>query len=153
MTDMTVIEPDAAQAQKRGPGRPPKVDKVNVTYIPQDGDPAETVWNGLKFHANVPRPVTNPIMIEQAKGNPWFKVEGHEKASSAPRSGTPKTAEEYRAHAVEWFKKAKTASDFDARWDAESEMRDRAGVGTDDLEWLETIKGPRLTELKKQDEK
>jgi len=79
---------------KRGPGRPPKVrdepeekeakaKEVTVTYKPVDhGDPHEIEWNGHKFEANVPRKIAgvHKEMIEQAKGNPWFEVEGHPRA-------------------------------------------------------------------------
>lgn len=141
------------ETQAKRPGRPPtpKSEKVNITYVPRDGDPHEVVWNNHRFQANVPRPVGNAIMIAQAKGNPYFEVEGHEK-KAGPDPSEPKTAEAYRAHAVEWFKKAKTAQDFEARWDAEADLRERVGVGTDDLEWLESIAGPRLSELKKADQ-
>lgn len=49
------------EQKKRGP-KP----GVKVTYIAGDGDPAEVTWNGLKFMANVPRPVSNPNMVELA---------------------------------------------------------------------------------------
>lgn len=125
--------------------------KVMVTYRPQSGDPSEIKWNGHNFVANVPRPVAHENMIEQAKGNPWFDVEGHEKPKAQP-ANTPKTPEQYRAYAADWFKKAKTSADFEQRWEEEEEMRDAAGVGTDDVEWLQSIANPRLAELKKSEQ-
>lgn len=81
---------------RRGPGRPPKArdepeekeheakaKEVTVTYKPVDhGDPHDIEWNGHKFEANVPRKIAavHKEMIEQAKGNPWFEVEGHPRA-------------------------------------------------------------------------
>lgn len=152
----TAPKPPAAAAK-------PKSDKktLMVTYKPGPGDPAETVWKGHKFAANTPRPVAVVLgadgnadphsMIELAKGNPFFEVEGHDK-KDLRAAGEPKTPEAYKAYAVDWFKKAKSADDFETRWDSEEEMRERAGVGTDDLEWLASLSEPRLAELKKADE-
>lgn len=154
--NVSAPKPPAAAAK-------PKSDKktLMVTYKPQPGDPVDTIWNGHKFTANVPRPVTvvndangvaNPhSMIELAKNNKWFEVEGHDK-KALPTPGEPKTPEEYKAYAVAWFKMARNAADFEARWDDEEEMRDRAGVGTDDVDWLRSIGNPLLAELKKADE-
>lgn len=55
-------------------------DTTSVTYQPLDiGDPHMTVWNGLTFHANVPKELErskHADMIETARGNPWFSVDG-----------------------------------------------------------------------------
>lgn len=146
---------DAAEKTADTPTRTKtaKADKTStmVTYVPGDGDPAETTWNGHKFQANVPRPVSNPTMVELAKGNMCFEVEGHDK-KAAPPPGAPKTPEEYKAYAVGWFKKAKSAADFQERWEDEAPLREKAGVGTDDVEWLQSIGDPILAELKKADE-
>lgn len=129
--------------------------KLMVTYKPQPGDPSEVKWNGHIFHANVPRPVIddgNPHgMVALAKGNMCFEVEGHDK-KAAPDPGAPKTPEEYRVYAINWFKKARSADEFEQRWDDEEEMREEAGVGTDDVEWLNSIGGPILADLKKADQ-
>lgn len=126
---------------------------VMVTYKPGPQDPVETKWNGHKFMANVPRPVIDDGephgMIALAKGNMCFEVEGHDKKAQ-PDPGAPKTPEAYRAYAVDWFKKAKSADEFNERWDGEADMREAAGCGTDDVEWLNSIGGPILAELKKQ---
>lgn len=53
---------------------------VKVTYQPLDaGDPHMTEWNGHTFHANVPKELDrtkHADMIETARGNPWFSVDG-----------------------------------------------------------------------------
>lgn len=55
---------------------------AKITYIPLDpGDPSTTVWNGLVFKANVPNEIDgshyfDAEMIERARGNPWFSVDG-----------------------------------------------------------------------------
>lgn len=159
---MSDVDTDAPRPRGRPPGSGVKSEKktLMVTYKPGPSDPTETVWNGHKFSANVPRPVTvvtddkgvpNPhSMIELAKGNPWFEVEGHDK-KALPDPGEPKTPEAYKAYAVNWFKTARTATDFESRWDDEEGMRERAGVGSDDIEWLNSLSVPRLAELKKAD--
>lgn len=134
----------------------PKSDKktLMVTYKPGPEDPSETTWNGHRFLANVGRPVIDNGephgMVALAKGNMCFEVEGHDKKEKVP-AGSPTTPDAYKAYAVDWFKKAKTASDFEARWDDEEEMRERAGIGSDDLDWLDSLIAPRLAELKKAD--
>lgn len=168
---------------RRGPGRPPnnppplkppvvaaksepaKPDRepvsVMVTYVPQPGDPAETMWNGHRFVANVPRPVKHVAMIEQAKSNPWFEVEGHDKSGDAD-PGMPKDSDGYRRHAVDWFKATDwyskrddqgrpmpNSKEFEDRWESEEKLREACGVGGDDLEYLDKLYTPRLAELKK----
>lgn len=141
-------KPPAAAAKK------PEKKTLMVTYKPGPEDPAETTWNGHKFSANVPRAVIDTGephgMIALAKGNMCFEVEGHDKKEKVP-AGSPKTPEAYKAYAVNWFKQARTAADFEARWEDEEEMREAAGVGSDDLDWLASLSEPRLAELKKAD--
>lgn len=125
-----------------------------VTYKPGPEDPSEVTWNGHKFRANVGRPVIDDGkehgMVALAKGNMCFDVEGHDKKEKVP-AGSPTTPDAYKAYATDWFKKAKSADDFESRWDDEEEMRERAGIGSDDLDWLDSLIQPRLAELKKAD--
>lgn len=147
---------DTTAAQADATAQAPK--HTNVTYVPGDDDPSMTVWGGIRFRANVPTaiPHAHPLhgqMVEQAKGNPFFKVEGHEQQKhAAPGGGVPKTAEAYRAYAVAWFRKAQTAAEFLQRWQAEGPMREKAGVGDDDMNWLADIGDPILAELRKADQ-
>jgi len=65
---------------------------VKITYRPiEAGDPHEAVWDGLTFQANVPKPVaaSRKDMIESAKGNPWFEVEGHPRAKRKKPTAEP----------------------------------------------------------------
>lgn len=61
---------------------------AKVMYQPLDaGDPHMTVWNGHTFHANVPKEldrVKHADMIETARGNPWFSVDGKSHKRRAP---------------------------------------------------------------------
>lgn len=58
----------------------PPVGMASLVYHPLDaGDPHMTTWNGHTFHANVPKEIsraTHGDMIETARGNPWFSVDG-----------------------------------------------------------------------------
>lgn len=142
------------------PAPPPKAPELKpepaetmITYIPQPGDPTETMWNGHKFVANVARPVKNEheAMIQQAKDNPWFHVKGHDKAKQADHSTPklPKDSDAYRRWAVAWFKTVKSADEMKERWTSEEELRQACGVGSDDLEYLDKLYMPRLAELEK----
>lgn len=126
----------------------PRPDGADVTYIPRKDDPAEVTWNNHLFKANVPRPVKNPIMIEQAKGNPWFAVAGHERGTIS-ESKVPASAEDYRAHAVAWINEAKTSFEMTERWEAEEPLRHALGVGTDDFEWINKFYDPKIEQLRK----
>jgi len=86
------MEDEEHDAEKRKPGRPRKVVEethepephakgTKVTWRPLDnGDPVHIDWDGVKFEANVPRLVTRKDLVELAKLNPWFEVEGHPRA-------------------------------------------------------------------------
>ena len=56
-----------------------------------------------------------------------------------PRTGkgkAPKTPEEYRAHAMAWIVAARGMDDLE-RWDDEEALREKCGVGDDDLKFLQ----------------
>jgi len=127
----------------------PQEDGVNVTYIPQEGDPAHVTWNGHTFHANKPVRLKHPDMIDKAKGNPWFSVEGHDRAAKSADKGMPTDWESYRRYAIQWFKDVRSSSAMVRRWEDEESLRDKCGVGTDDLEYLNKLYAPRLAELKR----
>lgn len=169
---------------RRGPGRPPNPvpaaqpvaqqpkaavkatpPSTNITYVPQPGDPASTVWNGYTFHANKPTAVPNheEKMLSQAKTNPWFNVEGHDPAAPAADDSHPTDSDGYRRYAVAWFKAndwyrgrptpdaavGPNSKEFEKRWESEEALRASVGVGTDDIEYLNKLYVPRLAELKK----
>lgn len=68
---------EAAKPEPEGKGK-----TVKVTYHPEQGDPINTEWHGIKFVGNVPKdvPVAKRDLIEAAKSNPWFSVEGSPRA-------------------------------------------------------------------------
>ena len=141
---------------------------ARYAYTPRDPtSPSIMKWNGIEFRANVFidfNPIkhsyfvpitrtwvdetsqrvmsvtteTRMSMLEIARSNPDFTIEGEEKGS-VPRTGkgkAPKTPEEYRAHAMAWIVAAKGMDDLE-RWDDEEALREKCGVGDDDLKFLQ----------------
>lgn len=125
-----------------------------ITYTPiHDGDPANTLWNRHRFRANVPVAVQDvkgglsaKEMVEAARGNPWFQVEGEEQAKTTPT--VPETPEQYRMHAIAWIRTAIGSGEMVRRWGAEEELRTECGVGDDDVAYIQSIYRPRLVILK-----
>lgn len=125
-----------------------------VTYTPLNpGDPNETLWNRNRFRANVPTMVRdNPQgwsaaqMVEMAKTNPHFIVEGFEQAKGTPT--VPETPEQYKMHAIGWIRLAHSSAEMSAKWRSEEELRVECGVGDDDIEYIQSIYKPRLAILK-----
>lgn len=133
-----------------------------LTYVPGKDDPAHVVWGGHTFHANIPVELTghaegtsreqlNHKLIESARGNKHFLV-GDQKRRRETAS-IPRTAEEYRAHAIEWLKKPfEHAEDLIAKLAQERPLQAGCEVGTDDFEYLGSLFMPKLHELTKADE-
>jgi hypothetical protein len=120
-----------------------------VTYVPQSGDPAEVTWNSHVFKANIPRTVNVPGMVEQARGNPWFRVGDEERAQASSVTDRPKTAEEYRAYALAWIMAAPSSAELAKRWDDEAALRAEVEAGTDDEEYLAQFFNVKFDQLKK----
>lgn len=125
-----------------------------VTYRPGPEDPTQVRWDGHVFHANIPKTVTKTALIEKARKNRFFHVGPFNPATdsvplSEDQSATPKTAEQYRAFAVEWLKKIDSVEELDTRWAAEEPLRMSCEVGTDDIEYLMDLMLPKRAELKK----
>lgn len=155
---------------------------TKVTYVPQDpSDPAMMIWNGVKFPANVPvdldpklhgykvplpkvthdpvtgRRMTEHIetwvpMVETAKTNPSFRVEGEAPAVARKpgRPRVPRTSEDYRSHAQAWIAAANDHEELEERWTTEEPLRERCEVGEDDLSYLRPFFEAKHHELKKQ---
>lgn len=161
-SDAPAVKP-AASAKKEKVG-------TEVTYVPQAGDLSITTWNKHTFHANKATLVTDAAMVEQAKSNPWFNVAGHDPTAVPVDDDlvVPKDSEGYRRYAVAWFKKATRSNDLrnkaereakmqdpakpalaPGRWESEEALRVACGVGTDDYQYLDKLRIPRLGELEK----
>ena len=116
-----------------------------ITYTPiHPGDPADTLWNRHRFRANVPVKVrdvpqglTAKEMVESARGNPWFKVEGEERATTAPV--IPETPEQYRSFAIGWIRTATTSKEMAARWRDEDSLRIDCGVSDSEMADIQAV--------------
>jgi hypothetical protein len=110
-----------------------------ITYTPiHPGDPADTLWNRHRFRANIPvtpQDVKGGLsakeMVEAAKGNPWFSVEGEEQAQATPT--VPETPEQYRSFAIGWIRTSTNSKEMAARWRAEADLRIQCGVSEEEL--------------------
>lgn len=149
MSDTSLAKQPATQAPPSRAPRSSASGAVNITYRPREGDPINTRWHGHKFQGNVARPVTDTTLIDLAKVNPWFEVEGFERAKDAEIPDTPKTAEQYRAHAINWIKTAKSAREMAQLMREEASLRDACGVGSDDMDLIMVYYNPKFAELKR----
>ena len=125
-----------------------------VTYLPDPGDPVQTVWGGHTFHANLPLRVTNKTILDSAAHNRFFKVGVFNPGDAVEtvETGLPKTPEQYRAHAISWLKTMKSVDDLDRKWQGEETLRIACDIGSDDLDLLNDIFGPLRSELQKRDQ-
>ena len=154
MPDQTNAAP-AANAKPASQAKPqtnaaPAAKGVMVTYTPRREDPVTCTWGKLVFEANKPRLVNDPRLIEKAKNNPWFKVEGEEQAKRGfdPATDKPSNAVEYRAFAVTWIKMASKSSELTKRWSDEEALRAELEVAGDELDMIAKHYDARLEQLK-----
>lgn len=125
-----------------------------VTYTPGPGDNNEVTWMGHKFKAHVPHPVRNAKLIEMSRNNKFFHV-GEFDASKHSYQETvsePKTAEAYRAWAVNWLKDVTSVDDLCERWANEARMRARLEVGFDDFNYMSHLFQPKLDDLLRRED-
>lgn len=77
-------------------------DEVEVTYHALDaGDPAMTIFRGVRFKANVPVKVSDKELILSAKANPWFSVDGEQ--AERPETPPPREPDEQEARSADWI--------------------------------------------------
>ena len=163
------------ETEARKPGRPRTKERAMVAYIPGDGDPNKVVWNGVEFRANVAieLPSTKTVrvsvrkeyqtpegdlrsrsvdqfipMIELAKGNPSFSVDGVQSARRMGSARLPVDNDQYRGYALAWIRDATSLSQLTQRWDAEESLRDRCGCDTKDIQWLRPFLEARREEVR-----
>jgi hypothetical protein len=91
-------------------------------------------------------------MIEIARSHSHFRVEGE---FVAPRRGVgrprkPTTSEEYRDYAIGWIGDADDPILLAERWNDEETLRQRCGVGDEDISYLRPMFDAKHHELKKQ---
>lgn len=126
----------------------------HVTYRPGPEDPPIVKWSGHTFHANVPKFVEHPELLEKARQNKFFKVGAFgpgDAVETREETGLPKTPEQYRAHAVAWLKTTQSVEELDQTWRKEETLRHDCGVGSDDIDLLNGLIDPLRAELRKRD--
>lgn len=131
----------------------PALAGVQITYVPGREDPVTVTWARLDFEANKPRTVNDPRLIERAKGNPWFKVEGEKQAEKGfdPANDKPVNSNQYRAYAITWFNVVNKSAELKRRWSAEEDLRVVCEVGQDDLDYIARFYDQRLEQLTKME--
>jgi hypothetical protein len=156
LANPTAQEPPAKKDDPAAPSQASKEDAskgekgTNVTYVPREGDPATTTWHGHTFRAGKPTRVVHPELLEAAKTNPWFEVEGHKSASEQPPpDATPTDPESYRRYAIAKINTAPSSAELNAWWIGDEGKRQSLGVGSEDVEYLSKLLVPRMAELKK----
>src|ERR1051326_6787614 len=139
-----------------------------VTYLAGPDDPVETTFMRHKFRANVPRDVSDPKLIEVGKRHRYFKAGAFDPARDVlvtDMTEPPKTAEAYRAWAIQWMKKLRALPTGDdvplaerpiemacQRWATEARMRAKLEVGFDDYKYISDFWQPVLAELMKRED-
>lgn len=150
--------------EQQEPAAEAEKDYAELTYVPLNRDDPHTVeWHGIKFLAFVPvkvslkhtylvptrrentlldgtvvtKHVEAPIsLVELARGNPSFLVDGVQCEKKEGRARTPETAPEYRGYCIRWIAESLEPRDMDARWDAESQLRQKCQVEAADIAYL-----------------
>jgi hypothetical protein len=123
-----------------------KKDADELTYVPGPDDPAQTRWRGFTFQANVPRKIDSAEMLEAARGNPHFRVNGEK---PAPSKVEPTTTNQYRGWAIKWVRECKSLDDLIGRWASERSLRDKCEVGDDDLRQMRPFIDPAFENMMK----
>lgn len=145
---LTMPQQAVKQSEKAAPAG------EQITYLPGPEDSPMVKWGGHTFHANLPKMVNDTALVERARGNRFFKV-GAFVASDAVATRdepvSPKTPEQYRAHAIGWLKTMTSVDELDRKWAGEETLRMACGVGSDDLEYLSELFAPIRSDLRKRD--
>ena len=150
------LEPLPEPVSDQPPVAPPDpVISETVTYLPAVEDPVQTRFAGHTFHANLPKTIDmKTSFFERLRGNRFFKVGPFDAAKEAVKLSEqpkqPRTSDEYKVHAVRWFKSVQNLHEFDDRWVAEETLRQDCDVGADDLDYLMSLARPKRGDLEKK---
>lgn len=153
-------QPDARAGAEDGHAK----DHAEVTYLPLNRDDPHTIeWHGIRFQAFVPvkislkhtylvpqrvehaladgsvvtKHIEKPMaLVELARGNPSFAVDGVQAERKQGMLRTPESAPEYRGYCTRWILASTEAKAMDARWDAEHALRERCNVDAADIAYL-----------------
>jgi len=177
-TSVSDREPDDTSAAKPVTKKPAR-DKpsAEITYLPGDGDPHRVTWGGLEFKAYVPTNValthaisvplrkehaladgtvqsrnieTRVSLVELARGNPSFSVDGVQAARKVATARVPTSNDEYRGYAIAWIANSTDAAVMDTRWDTEAALRGQCGVDEKDIAYLRPFFEARRDQVKAQ---
>lgn len=145
-----------------------------VTYVPGDGDPHRTVWNEVEFRANVPvkiphskmvnvlerKVTTGPegeerskgvevkrSMVEMARGNPYFMVDGVQAERKIGSQRLPTDSDQYRGYALGWIRATNTLKQLEERWAGEEPLREKCGLEPVDVNYLAPFLEARREQL------
>jgi hypothetical protein len=174
MSDVHTQRANPQQGASKGAVQQEKLSSA-VTYLPTDGDPIKVVWNGIEFRANVPvdlphgKTILVPMrkeyntpegdlraksvetrisMVELARGNPSFSVDGVQAERKIGTARLPTDNDQYRGYAMHWIRDATTLSALNMRWDSEAALRERCGCDDKDVNWLRPFLEARRDEVK-----
>ncbi len=67
---------------------------TKITYIPPEGDAAESQWGKYLFKANVPLEVSDPHILAKAATNRHFGVEHAERTAKSVKPAKPNPRKE-----------------------------------------------------------
>lgn len=118
-----------------------------VTWRPGSGEPAEMTWQRRKWQANVGVRITDAAVVEAAKHNQFFEVEGFERAFAPQVHRDPRTPEEYRAHANAWINAATSRKEMRQMLKEEAGLREACGCGSDDMDLIKSFYEPKYNSL------
>jgi hypothetical protein len=147
---------------------------AEVTYVDEDG-PSRTVCWGIDFRLNVPvtvpysRTVESLIrketagpegeprsrgvpgrisVVELARGNPCFMVDGVRPERKIGMQRLPIDADQYRGYALGWVRQSNTLRQLDERWEGEAPLREKCGCEAKDENYLRPFLDARRDQLK-----
>ena len=148
---------------------------MKAMYVPGEGAPATVSAYGRKWRANVPIELSDkdtylimetvatqagdgstvrtarerqvPI-TEIMAGNPQFQLGDERKEAAQPITADQvETALDYRRYVKQWLTEETRVEELKQRWEDDEGLRERAGVGDDDVKFLRTFVSGRVREL------
>jgi hypothetical protein len=149
---------------------------AEITYIDEDGPSKTTCW-GIDFKLNVPvqvplsrtvesltrketqgpegeirsRGVAGRIsVVELARGNPGFMVDGVRVERKLGSQRLPTDADQYRGYAIGWIRETNTLRQLEQRWEGEEYLRgpECCSLEAKDLNYLLPFLEARRDQLK-----
>jgi hypothetical protein len=172
VTDMLPSEEKVEGRRRRSVA--PEREFAEITYIDEDGPSKTTCW-GIDFKLNVPvqvplsktveslmrketpgpegeirsRGVAGRIsVIDLARGNPGFMVDGVRAERRFGSQRLPTDADQYRGYALGWIRESNTLRQLEQRWAGEENLREKCGCEQKDENYLRPFLDARRDQLK-----